>query len=188
MSHEFSTNIDHTPIHFDTALVDKYDRPGPRYTSYPTAPQWQAAIDSAGYQHILSASNALARPLSLYVHLPFCESHCTFCGCNVVITKQHAVTAPYLADLARELGARGLEARNEHEDRRHRVMELPASAKHRRACAGEKEAVESRQDSETKEPRQNEVESSDGPSNTGEVVHGAKPSTGFRPDDRGFAS
>ncbi len=99
----FQTTIDHTPITFDTALVEKYDRPGPRYTSYPTAPQWQADIDDAGYRKILTNSNDSARPLSLYVHLPFCESHCSFCGCNVVITKQKSVTTPYLADLAREL-------------------------------------------------------------------------------------
>lgn len=99
----FQTIINGTNVHFDAALVAKYDRPGPRYTSYPTAPQWHEAIDTAGYARILAASNAVARPLSLYFHLPFCESHCTFCGCNVIITKQKQVVDPYLADLEREV-------------------------------------------------------------------------------------
>lgn len=86
----------------DAALIAKYDRPGPRYTSYPTAPQWREQIDSARYAEILRNSNRAARPLSLYLHLPFCEEHCTFCGCNVIITKQKAVTEPYIAAVEHE--------------------------------------------------------------------------------------
>lgn len=86
----------------ETALIEKYNRPGPRYTSYPTAPQWQERIDSTRYAEILRESNASKRPLSLYLHLPFCEAHCTFCGCNVIITKQKAIAEPYLAAVEEE--------------------------------------------------------------------------------------
>ncbi|MBI4237807.1 MAG: oxygen-independent coproporphyrinogen III oxidase [Deltaproteobacteria bacterium] len=115
----FQTTINGTAVRFDAALVAKYDRPGPRYTSYPTAPQWHAAIDAAGYAQILAASNAVARPLSLYFHLPFCESHCTFCGCNVIITKQKHVVEPYLADLEREVALVAAQV-----DRRRAVVQL----------------------------------------------------------------
>lgn len=99
----WQTRIDDTLVTISPRLIATYNQAGPRYTSYPTAPQWQDTIDHRGYQQILADSNHEARPLSLYVHLPFCEEHCTFCGCNVVITKQKAVTVPYLAALHQEL-------------------------------------------------------------------------------------
>ncbi len=85
-------------------LLRKYDRPGPRYTSYPTAVEFNAAYDASAY--FASLDEAAARPddpLSLYVHLPFCEHRCTFCGCNVVVTRHRAVSEKYLTYLHREI-------------------------------------------------------------------------------------
>ena len=65
-------------------LLRKYDRPGPRYTSYPTAVEFSESFDESAYRRQLSEADAAAgEPLSLYVHLPFCEQRCTFCGCMV---------------------------------------------------------------------------------------------------------
>jgi oxygen-independent coproporphyrinogen-3 oxidase len=90
------------PIAID--LLRKYDRPGPRYTSYPTAVEFHEGFDEAAYreQLALAASHA-AEPLSLYIHLPFCRERCTFCGCTVVITQKSEVAARYLEYLHREI-------------------------------------------------------------------------------------
>lgn len=90
-------------LNIHNQLITKYDRPGPRYTSYPTAVEWKDDVGEAEFWAALARSNAKKTPLSLYVHLPFCEEHCTFCGCSTVITKKHAVTTPYLAHLFREI-------------------------------------------------------------------------------------
>src|SRR5690242_5419963 len=85
-------------------LFAKYDVRVPRYTSYPMVPSWHAAPTTA--QWTSSLTSALVEPattLSLYVHLPFCESLCTFCGCNTVITRDHGRTAPYIDRVLREL-------------------------------------------------------------------------------------
>jgi oxygen-independent coproporphyrinogen-3 oxidase len=85
-------------------LVQKYDRPGPRYTSYPTAPEWRDDFGSDAYAAALAAAAAAPDgPLALYVHIPFCEERCTFCGCNVVITRRRATADPYLDRLEREI-------------------------------------------------------------------------------------
>ena len=86
-------------------LLHRYNVPGPRYTSYPTAPVWREGFSPRDYGEILSASGGegSAAPLSLYVHLPFCESLCYFCACTVVITSNHAVEEPYLALLEKEI-------------------------------------------------------------------------------------
>jgi oxygen-independent coproporphyrinogen-3 oxidase len=85
-------------------LLEKYDRPGPRYTSYPTAPQFSAEFDEADYRTRLElASKRAEEPLSMYVHLPFCEARCSFCGCNVVISPRHGPEAAYLEAVAVEL-------------------------------------------------------------------------------------
>jgi oxygen-independent coproporphyrinogen III oxidase len=88
------------------ALIQKYNVPGPRYTSYPTVPYWDdKSFDVARWRETLVRSfretNASAG-LSLYVHLPYCESLCTFCGCNKRITRNHEVEAPYIRHLQRE--------------------------------------------------------------------------------------
>ena len=84
-------------------LAPRYDRPGPRYTSYPPAPHFTPEVDAQAARAVYAARGPGAPPLSLYVHLPFCESMCTYCGCNVVIDKAHRYREAYLATLAREI-------------------------------------------------------------------------------------
>ena len=84
-------------------LLARYDRPGPRYTSYPTAVEFADGFTTADYETRLAAADALGdAPLSLYVHLPFCEERCLFCGCHVIVTKHREMAAPYLEMLKRE--------------------------------------------------------------------------------------
>jgi oxygen-independent coproporphyrinogen-3 oxidase len=86
------------------ALLEKYDRPGPRYTSYPTAPQFTEDYDESAYRRRLrSAAERVDEPLSMYVHLPFCHERCTFCGCNVVVSPHRGPEEAYLAAVEREL-------------------------------------------------------------------------------------
>lgn len=86
-------------------LLDRYDRPGPRYTSYPTAPEWSHDFGASDYERALSvAAQNTAEPLSLYVHLPFCWERCHFCGCNVVISKHPEVSEKYLQYVYQEIG------------------------------------------------------------------------------------
>lgn len=92
------------PIHFDRELIAKYDRPGPRYTSYPTAPQLTEGFGPADYTRLLMASATEdPKPLSLYVHVPFCSQRCFFCGCNVTISHDRSWGRRYLPWLAREM-------------------------------------------------------------------------------------
>jgi oxygen-independent coproporphyrinogen-3 oxidase len=85
-------------------LLRRYDRPGPRYTSYPTAVEFHAGFDESAYrEHLARAAAERDAPLSLYLHLPFCEERCTFCGCMVIITKKREVAARYLEYLEREI-------------------------------------------------------------------------------------
>jgi oxygen-independent coproporphyrinogen-3 oxidase len=89
----------------DTALLKKYDRPGPRYTSYPTAPEWSDAFGPADFGAKLREAGEAGKdlPLSLYFHLPFCREMCTYCGCNVVISNDRAKHAEYVEVLRREI-------------------------------------------------------------------------------------
>jgi len=84
-------------------LLEKYNRPGPRYTSYPTAPVWKDDFGPADLEESYSRANALETPLSLYMHLPFCESPRLLCACNVSIQKDKSVAIPYLAALKQEI-------------------------------------------------------------------------------------
>lgn len=85
-------------------FLARYDRPGPRYTSYPTAPHFGDAVGPDEYARRLeSAGRAEAEPLSLYVHIPFCEARCTYCGCNVVISPHRGPEEAYLDQLEREM-------------------------------------------------------------------------------------
>jgi oxygen-independent coproporphyrinogen-3 oxidase len=88
----------------DTDLIRKYGGSGPRYTSYPTADRFVEAFDEAAYRHWLQSRNigGFARPLGLYVHLPFCGTVCYYCACNKIITKDHGRSANYLKYLERE--------------------------------------------------------------------------------------
>lgn len=84
-------------------LIEKYNQPGPRYTSYPTPNNWRKDFGPEDYVATLRASNQKSRPLSLYFHIPFCEEHCTFCACSVVATKKREVSEPYLEALLKEI-------------------------------------------------------------------------------------
>ncbi|MGB5262111.1 MAG: radical SAM protein, partial [Lutimonas sp.] len=87
-------------------LIQKYNIPGPRYTSYPTVPFWdKKGIAMQDWKNTVvkafKESNQ-TEGISIYIHLPFCESLCTFCACHKKITKQHGVEAPYIATLLKE--------------------------------------------------------------------------------------
>jgi len=78
-------------------LINKYNKPVPRYTSYPTVPYWDVQAPTQNqWLGSLNARLASTRDVSLYIHLPFCEELCTYCGCNKRITKRHGVEAPYI--------------------------------------------------------------------------------------------
>jgi oxygen-independent coproporphyrinogen III oxidase len=87
----------------DEEFVNRYNRPGPRYTSYPTAPVWVDTFGPAEYEAAIEEADRKASPVSLYMHLPFCESLCLFCACNVIIQKDKRVTPPYLSTLKKEI-------------------------------------------------------------------------------------
>jgi oxygen-independent coproporphyrinogen-3 oxidase len=88
----------------DLETVRRFDRPGPRYTSYPTAVEFTEQVDEGAYLRKLEASNVEGdAPLSLYAHLPFCEHRCLFCGCHVVITPHMPVAEKYMEYLKREI-------------------------------------------------------------------------------------
>jgi oxygen-independent coproporphyrinogen-3 oxidase len=84
-------------------LLEKYDRPGPRYTSYPPAPFWTDHFDPEEFYQACRRADAAGTPVSLYVHIPFCESLCLFCACNVAIRKDRRVVEPYLNALREEM-------------------------------------------------------------------------------------
>ncbi len=89
---------------FDAALLRRYDAPGPRYTSYPTAPQFNATFGEAQFREHARRSNAdpIPRQLSLYLHIPYCFSPCFYCGCNRIITRDFGRSSPYLERMLRE--------------------------------------------------------------------------------------
>jgi len=85
-------------------LLAKYDRPGPRYTSYPTAVEFHDGFTAADYEeHLTLANEAADEPLSLYVHLPFCESKCAFCGCTALVSRNEDVPTRYVEAVRTEL-------------------------------------------------------------------------------------
>jgi len=93
------------PLAFDPDLVRKYDQAGPRYTSYPTADRFHEAFGPADYVQALITRRETRPhdPLSLYVHVPFCNTLCFYCACNKVITKDHGRSAKYIRYVAREI-------------------------------------------------------------------------------------
>lgn len=84
-------------------LIRKYSIPGPRYTSYPPATKFTSELTALGLEEAILEDNRTNGPLSLYFHLPFCESRCWFCGCNTVITRRRESAGEYLTYLAREM-------------------------------------------------------------------------------------
>ena len=92
---------------FNEALIAKYDKAGPRYTSYPTAVQFTEEFGSKEYQQAAAESNARKNPLSLYFHIPFCATICFYCGCNKIITNNRKRSQPYLDRLFKEMEMQG---------------------------------------------------------------------------------
>lgn len=86
----------------NTQLLEKYNISAPRYTSYPTVPFWQSPPDISSWKQKVKAAFERSREISVYIHLPFCERLCTYCGCNKRITKNHAVEQPYIKALLQE--------------------------------------------------------------------------------------
>ncbi len=96
-----------TALVFDRALIHKYDKAGPRYTSYPTAVQFHDGFGEAEYREQVLTSNASGRTLSLYLHIPFCDTVCFYCACNKIVTRNRRHAAPYLDHLYREIALQG---------------------------------------------------------------------------------
>ena len=96
-------------VRFNTALIKRYDIAGPRYTSYPTAVQFMEGFDAEAYRRYTTGSNneLIPKPLSLYVHLPFCHSLCYYCGCMKKVTRHRHQASHYLELLNREIEMQG---------------------------------------------------------------------------------
>ena len=92
---------------FDLDLIKRYDKAGPRYTSYPTALELHDGFTEAHYREEIVKSNALGGPLSLYFHIPFCDTVCFYCACNKIVTKNRQHAEPYLANLLKEIALQG---------------------------------------------------------------------------------
>ena len=94
---------------FNEDLIRRYDKSGPRYTSYPTAVQFHTGFDEQAYRAMAARTNELSRaaaqptPLSLYFHIPFCNTVCFYCGCNKVVTKDRSRARPYLDRVYKEI-------------------------------------------------------------------------------------
>jgi oxygen-independent coproporphyrinogen-3 oxidase len=84
-------------------FLARYNRPGPRYTSYPTAPVWNDSFGPGDLEKVHQEADRAKSPVSLYMHIPFCESLCLFCACNVIIQKDKRIAPPYLEILKREM-------------------------------------------------------------------------------------
>jgi len=92
---------------FDQELIEKYDSAGPRYTSYPTAPHFHDGFGEADYRRQAEEGNRNGNPLSLYFHIPFCDTVCFYCACNKIATKDRDMPAPYLQRLHKEIAMQG---------------------------------------------------------------------------------
>jgi oxygen-independent coproporphyrinogen-3 oxidase len=92
-------------VTFDADLIRRYDRPGPRYTSYPTAVEFHSGFGERDYRETARLSNEdpIPRPLSLYFHIPFCDTVCFYCACSKIVTKDRRRAVPYLEHLHREI-------------------------------------------------------------------------------------
>ncbi|BCG62907.1 MAG: oxygen-independent coproporphyrinogen III oxidase [Methyloprofundus sp.] len=94
-------------VKFDLNLINRYDKSGPRYTSYPTALELHEGFTTTDYQQQIELSNQRGGPLSLYFHIPFCDTVCYYCACNKIITKNRDHAEPYLANLFKEIAMQG---------------------------------------------------------------------------------
>jgi oxygen-independent coproporphyrinogen-3 oxidase len=86
-------------------LLKKYDRPGPRYTSYPTAPVWSEDVQADAYRSALKNAGTDRSPLALYCHIPFCRKRCFYCGCNTCVSNNQARATEYVRTVANEIEA-----------------------------------------------------------------------------------
>lgn len=96
-----------TELVFNNDLIKKYDKSGPRYTSYPTAIQFSEDFNEQSYYEQVKLSNERNTPLSLYFHIPFCDTICYYCGCNKIVTKNRSHAQPYLDAVYKELALQG---------------------------------------------------------------------------------
>lgn len=105
MSETIDITIQNERVHLPLDVLDRYNVHGPRYTSYPTAPEWNDAFGPEDQVRAFEKTEAEnpSKPVSLYFHIPFCESLCWFCGCNVIINKDKEVSHPYLNYLKSEI-------------------------------------------------------------------------------------
>lgn len=94
-------------VKFDLDLINRYDKSGPRYTSYPTALELHDGFTEQDYLQQIELSNQRGGPLSLYFHIPFCDTVCYYCACNKIITKNREHAEPYLANLYKEIERQG---------------------------------------------------------------------------------
>ncbi|MDZ4150173.1 MAG: coproporphyrinogen III oxidase, partial [Methylicorpusculum sp.] len=94
-------------IQFDLDLINRYDKAGPRYTSYPTALELHSGFTDQDYRQHIAKSNASGGPLSLYFHIPFCDTVCFYCACNKIVTKNRNHAVPYLENQLKEIAMQG---------------------------------------------------------------------------------
>lgn len=107
MSAQNEPLLNSTPVCFDEELISRYGGRGPRYTSYPTAVQFNDTVTAELYRQNAVASNERQLPLSIYVHIPFCESLCYYCGCNKIVTRNSSRIELYLKNLYHEIAMQG---------------------------------------------------------------------------------
>ena len=99
------TRVNEQGLEFSEQLLKKYDQTGPRYTSYPTAVQFSSEFQARHYRQIAKETTASQpeQPLSLYFHIPFCDTICYYCGCSKIVTRNHNLVSPYLSHLQLEI-------------------------------------------------------------------------------------
>jgi oxygen-independent coproporphyrinogen III oxidase len=90
-------------VKFDLELIKKYDTPTPRYTSYPPATELTESFNQEQFRDAIALSNQRQTPLSLYFHIPFCQSACYYCGCNIIVSGNKNIAIPYVEYLGREI-------------------------------------------------------------------------------------
>ena len=100
-------------IQWDNEIIQRYDLSGPRYTSYPTAPQFAENFPESEVAAAISRSNKNNQPLSLYFHIPFCDTICYYCGCNKVVTANKSRAEPYLQSMHKEIELRASQLNTE---------------------------------------------------------------------------
>lgn len=128
-------------------LLARYGTAGPRYTSYPTAPHFHAGIGDREWRAELALPAGVGRGLSLYVHVPFCDSLCYYCGCNMVATRRYDRVAPYLEALETEMStvAAGIEpGRKVRQLHWGWYADLPQPRRHHSADGCDREALRHR--------------------------------------------